>query len=469
MKTALAMTKIQHEELMRHLFPGDGKESVVIALCGARRSDSRERIMIHKIVPIPDAKCSVRTPTNVTWPTIDTFVPLLAEAEKKRLSIVKFHSHPTGYDGFSATDDISDKELFTSTHSWLETDVTHISAIVLPNGIVRARSVSSSGAFRFVDLVTVVGDDIEFFWSTEHPADIAVPDVALRNVQAFGKGTYRTLRKLRAGIVGCSGTGSVVFELLKRLNMGEIVIIDPETVEDKNLNRIPQAFKKDADEKIRKVDLLKRNAIETGLETTVYPYGGNLYSRNAVKAMAECDIIFGCMDSVDGRHLLNRLATFYTIPYIDVGVKLEADGEGGVNQICGSVHYLQPGLSTLMSRRLYTEEQLRAAVMKRENPEEYKQRLEEKYISGVNEDRPAVISVNFVFAANAVNDFLARIHKFRSDGNSRFAVETVSIAHGETFRAAESEFEQDPKWIKYIGRGDMEPLLDFPQLSMKDF
>ena len=50
---------------------------------------------------------------------------------------------------------------------------------------------------------------------------------------------------------------------------------------------------------------------------------------NTVRAVAGCDVVFGCMDSIDGRHLLNKLATFYVIPYFDPSVKLEADGTGG--------------------------------------------------------------------------------------------------------------------------------------------
>ena len=54
-------------------------------------------------------------------------------------------------------------------------------------------------------------------------------------------------------------------------------------------------------------------------------------------------MLFGCMDGFDGRQLLNRLATFYSIPYFDVGVRLVADGQGGVSHICGSVNLSSTG------------------------------------------------------------------------------------------------------------------------------
>ena len=98
-----------------------------------------------------------------------------------------------------------------------------------------------------------------------------------------------------------------------------------------------------------------------GLGTVVDTYPASLFDARAVRAVASCDVVFGCMDSIDGRHLLNKLATFYLLPYFDMGVKIEADGAGGVDQVCGTVHYLQPGGSSLLSRHVYTMEQVRAA------------------------------------------------------------------------------------------------------------
>lgn len=56
------------------------------------------------------------------------------------------------------------------------------------------------------------------------------------------------------------------------------------------------------------------------------------------------------MDGAEGRHILSRLCTFYCLPYFGVGVKLEADGMGGMTQICGGINYLQPDGSSLLSR-----------------------------------------------------------------------------------------------------------------------
>lgn len=57
----------------------------------------------------------------------------------------------------------------------------------------------------------------------------------------------------------------------------------------------------------------------------------NLDTPDAVRAVAECDVIFGCVDTAEGRNLANRIAAYYLLPYIDVGVSLAANGVGGIS------------------------------------------------------------------------------------------------------------------------------------------
>src|SRR5215471_13202895 len=158
-----------------------------------------------------------------------------------------------------------------------------------------------------------------------------------------------------------------------------------------------------------------------GLGQEVLPLHSNLIKPETVKQVATCDAVFGCMDGVEGRHMLNRLATFYTLPYFDVGVRLDADGIGGIERIAGAVHYIQPGRSSLLSRGVYTMARVEAEEIRRTNPEMYRRQIREGYLRGVEEDRPAVISVNMFFASLVVNEFLARLHPFRNQPNSDYA------------------------------------------------
>jgi hypothetical protein len=459
MGIGLRMTAAQHAVLQSHLLPGDGKEAVAVALCGRRGGGPRQWLVVHKVVCIPHDQCA-RAPDRVTWPT-DLLLPLLPEAERRNYAVLKVHSHPGGYPEFSEVDDASDRELFEAVHGCIDGELPHASAVIEPGGRMFGRAVHVGGAFEPLDAVSVVGDDIHF-WYPPQPND-GVPEFAERHAQLFGKGTTEKLRRLRVAVVGCSGTGSPVVEQLARLGVGLLALVDHDVVEKRNLNRIVGSTMEDAECRRLKVDVLARSVKNIGLGTTVLPISKSLFDPEVIKAIAGCDAVFGCMDSVEGRHVLNRLATFYSMPYFDLGVKLEADGRGGVDYVGGVVHYLQPGRSSLKSRGVYTDKEVFSESLRRTDPAAYAERLKAKYITGVQEDRPAVISVNMQVAALAVNEFLARIHPYRDDVNDEFAVHRTVISRGEIYR--EPEGPPCAELAAFVGRGDMNPLLNIPSLG----
>ena len=351
--------------------------------------------------------------------------------------------------------------ILSYVHSWIDDDAPHASAIMFQDGSMIGRTLSPSRDFRPLSCIKLVGDNLRF-WSFEKRPSL-VDEYGIRVAQAFGEGTYQLLKDLKIGVVGCSGTGSLVVEQLSRNCIGSLVLVDPDRIEVKNLNRIPQATMEDALAKKFKVDVLARNIATMGFGTRVKTFPNDLYTYNVVKALSSCDILFGCMDSIDGRHLLNKLATTYLIPYFDIGVKLVADGKGGVDQVCGTVHYLKPGGSSLLSRRVYTQEQLRAVSMKRSDPQSYQEQLKAGYIEGVDEEKPAVISINMLIASLGVNELLARLHPYRDDPNEEFAVHRIGLNAGLIFR--ESDGEPCVALKKWVGRGDINPLLGMPSLS----
>ncbi len=459
MKYSFRMTGSQHQKLRSHLFPGDGKEAIALLLCGRRNGEDRHVFTVRKMVLIPHELCD-RRPDLVTWPT-DFVDALWREAYVEHLAIAKVHGHSLEYCQFSITDDTSDKTLFSSITSLLDDGLPHPSLIMLPNGELFGRVLGNDGTIRScLSSTMIVGDDL-CFW-TDRIQSLG-DSFTLRHEQAFGSRTTAMLRSFSAAIVGCSGTGSIVAEQLARLGVGRLLLVDPDLVEEKNLNRILNSGKEDAYLKHPKVHVLASAIARMGLGQEVVPLHSNLITPQAIKQVAECDVVFGCMDGVEGRHMLNRLATFYTLPYFDVGVRLDADGSGGIERIAGAVHYLQPGLSSLLSRGVYTMARVEAEEMRRTNPAMYQRQANEGYLRGVEEDRPAVISVNMFFASLAVNEFLARLHPFRNQSNSKYAYVGGNLSEMQFF----PEGETSPCQVleRHVGKGDVIPLLERPVLS----
>jgi hypothetical protein len=452
-----------HQIIYKHLLPGDGLEAVGIILCGFHQSSNGWILLAKEFYPISYNDCE-RGGDFVHWKT-ELILHQLERANKDHLAVLKIHSHPGGYDQFSWIDDESDQKLLPSLYGWIDGDQPHGSCVMLPSGEIFGRIASDDGAFTFFDKVLCVGDEIKIWPRYHHKSSTIENEITLRNRQTLGDGTADILKSIKVGVVGASGTGSPVIEQLSRLGVGRIVICDPDVVEYKNLNRILNSTLSHAQHQAKKVDVMRESIERIGLGTEVTVYASNLYeSRDALIELSSCDILFGCMDSVDGRHLLNQLATFYIIPYFDLGIKIEADGMGGIEQINGVVHFLKPGGSSLLTRGTYTLDILQAAGLKRKNPDEFKRRLTEKYIVNLPVDRPAVISINMQVASIAVNDFLDRIHRFKNSNPADRASIWISIT--EDLIICESDGKPDLYLQKRIGRGDMVPLLEMPDLQL---
>jgi hypothetical protein len=457
--TILRLTEEQRHRLKNHLFPGDGREAVALALCGTLAGTDRRVYCVHDIIEIPWSACALRTETTVQW-DVQTLVPVLEKALKRGLYVLKIHSHPNSYEQFSNQDDQTDLELTKGIESILDRSPSLLSAFMTPDGKICARVVCDKIGFELIDQVMIVGDSVTFM---QHPSVGRDDDMDLRTRQAFGDGTTNLLQSLSVGVVGCSGTGSWIVELLGRLGVGRLVLVDPDSIERKNLNRIVNSTLADAEQKRAKVEVLAAAVRAMGFGTTVETYAKDLSHSDVVKALAGCDFLFGCMDSADGRDALNRVATFYLVPYIDIGVRLDADGVGGIEQICCAVHYLIPGGSSLLSRGVITPEQVNADAMHRTDPEQYHALRKEGYIKGIAVDRPAVVSVNGFAATHAVNEMLARLHPFRRDSNEEFRYQLFSLSDGAWLRLPDGL--PCKLLVRQVGRGDTQPLLGNPSLS----
>lgn len=448
-----------YNSLQQHLFPGDGKEAVAVAICGRYEKDGISILLTHKIELIPHNECD-RDANFVNWKT-ERIIPFLELAEKENMAILKIHSHPGGYMKFSDIDDVSDNELFKSVFGWCDHDGVHASAVMVPEGKIFGRVFTPDLKTYPIEKISIAGDYIKIFEDQQ----IFEDDFSIRTRQAFGDATYQTLKQMKVGVIGCSGTGSPTIEQLVRLGVGTIVIIDPDTVEMKNLNRILNTTYEDAERSKFKTDVIGSTISKIGLGTKVIKFNSNLYDcRESLEELISCDTIFGCVDSVDGRHLISQLTNFYLIPYFDLGVQLNADGKGGINSIVASIHYIQPGCSTLFSRKLYTPERLYNDNLLRQNAKDFEELEKQGYVHNANVDRPAVISINMQISSIGINEFLNRLHNFKDEAAENYAKITMDFCGGCLINESEKEFEQDVISEKWAGRGDCRPFLRLIEL-----
>lgn len=446
----LAMTESCHEELMDYLFPGDGLEAAAVLICNHGTGRLTGRLLVADMRCPPYEECQ-RQRDRVLWPFADTVTPrLISEVDQNGQSLVTIHSHPEGEARFSLIDDKNDKSLLTSVGSWFDDGRRHGTAVARADGMIRARTLNPQGEFELIDTVMVVGNGIRC-WKTSEAA--AAERQERRLAQTFGRGTLQLLKGLRVGVVGCSGTGSIVAELLARYAVGELVIVDDDVVEEVNLNRILNGMEEDAKRGRAKAVVAKEAIERMGLGTVVHACVGRTESREILRALVDCDVVFGCVDTAYGRYHLECLATAYLIPYFDLGVDLDADEEGGILAADAVAHYVRPDGSNLLGRGAYTMDQVTAELWRRADPGHYGAQRAAGYLAEVGEDRPAVMSVNMQAACLAFNDFLARITGFRLDDNEEYTMQRLRLVHG-SFEVDAAKGGPHELFGRYMGTGD---------------
>jgi hypothetical protein len=456
-ETTLAFSGALHAQVKGHLFPPDGLEAAAILIC-TRTPGPRLRLLVQEVILVPYVACKRRARDAITWPG-EYLEQAIDIAEPRGSAMFLIHSHPGGLFAFSNADDESDRQVIPCLfHAF---GALHGSAVMTADGSVLARLYDSDLKACVIDLVTVAGDDLSYWWADK--ATLAGPGV--RPI-AFTSSMTADLGRLSALVIGASGTGSIIGEQLARLGFGQVLVVDYDRIERKNLNRILNSSRADADANRLKVEAFAEAVTAYRGEGVAVPVAASIATREAVLAAARCDVVFCCVDTLEARHIADLIAAAFILPLFDVGVVIPVRKKGNtfaVSDVCGRIDYVQPGGSTLQDRGIYTPESLRGEYLHKVAPEAHQQELDAGYLKGLIEEAPAVITLNMRAASACVNEFISRAFPFRLESNRLYARTQFSLAACEEEYFAEDAFTRTPNQI--LARGNTEPLLGMPMFK----
>jgi len=462
-RLSLRILTEQLEELSALLFQ-DKNEAAALALCGRSQVEDPwdggmdERFIVREIIPVEPAAYASRSPDGFEWSTTP-FYQALQRAEAKDFAVAVFHSHPLGYLHFSAKDDLAEHELFAIAFNRLESRRPHLSVIMDASGALAARAYGPDLKAQRVADIVVIGERWTFASTAADSTRLRALD---RQVRAFGRAASTALGRLRIGIVGCGGTGSAVASLLARIGVQRLALIDPDGVDETNLNRLHFSSRADASLHRKKVDVVGEGIANVGLPASLVRVPKNADHEEALEVLRACDIVFGCTDDHLGREVLNRLAYFYFIPVIDLGLLIEPNDAGGYDCFDGRVTIVQPGYVCQGCRQLIDPEQLHLESLRRD-PQVLLERRRAGYVPEDPDPSPVVVTFTTELACLAVNELFHRLTGFRgveqhcSEHVRQFQyLKDADTLPGGKSRAACKLCGQR----RYDGRGDMTPLLD---------
>ena len=218
---------------------------------------------------------------------------------------------------------------------------------------------------------------------------------------------------------------------------------------------------KDANRRRRKIDVVADiiRAIDPSAKIT--GFNKTFPTAESAAALKTADVVFGCVDTHGSRLLLNTFAVQYMLPYIDIGVGIDADADGKVTEAGGQYRVVMPGGFCLECVRAIDST---AASNDLLAPDQRKVHQQRGYIPSEDIPAPAVVFLNGVLSSLAVAEFLNMLTAFRPAQRL-----TYYFLHDQTMRAVDvSDRRPDCAACIPTGRmaqGDLEQTLGLPGQS----
>lgn len=436
----LALSAGDAARIAEAVLADDSERCVVLFASQASRNDGALRLLVRRIDVPADESYVERSrigaelaPAYVAW--------VGKRAATSGESLVFVHSHPgEAAPEFSPVDDAGEEQLarFLSARA---PDIAH-AAIVLSRGGWRGRRLGTSESMRIIS----VGPERRVLF--ERLVDRSWPlEVFDRQIRAFGAAGQRVMGSLTVAIVGLGGTGSIAAQQLAHLGVKHFILIDPDSIEATNLNRVVGATHADIGRS--KVEVAARQITQLVPDASIHKRTGDVTRTTIAHELKSADFIFSCTDSHGSRAVMQQVVYQYLIPAIDVGSIITAS-EGRVTGIHGRVQALAPGLPCLTCSELIDSEQVRRDLMSEQ------ERNLDPYIEGANEPAPAVISINGTLTSLAVTMFMGMTVGVPTDGRYVLYNARKPSLRAVVGRQTPNCYICSPEGV--LARGDSQPL-----------
>lgn len=137
-------------------------------------------------------------------------------------------------------------------------------------------------------------------------------------VKILGDEGYQKLRSTKCLLVGAGGIGSELLKDLVLMEVGEIHVVDLDTIDLSNLNR--QFLFRQKDIKKPK-SAIAVNAVQSFSNSKLVPYQDNIMDTNVFPLhwFQQFDIIFNALDNLAARRYVNKMTQFLSIPLLESG------------------------------------------------------------------------------------------------------------------------------------------------------
>lgn len=358
------------------------------------------RLLAYDTINVAPEYYVTRSPTAITLPPC-VIADAAQRARAASATLILAHTHPSGPIGPSPVDLLSEERVLPALNRRLPG--MPLGRLIVSTQGVHAALLDSSGTDKHLAVIGV-GRDVTINASPRN--GIVVTPSALegsifdRQIRTFGVEGQRSLGRLRVGIVGLGGTGSVCAQQLAHLGVVDFILIDHDVLEVTNLNRVVGAIRTDVGR--RKIDIARDMILKIAPDATVRVVEGDVCNADIARNLLDIDLFLSCTDSQGSRAVLTQFAYQYFVPGIDMGVSISRARDGSV-RINGRVQMLSPGLPCLLCGSVLDSEQVRRDLLTDAA------RASDPYIVDAKIPQPSVISLNTTTASLAITMLLSAV------------------------------------------------------------
>lgn len=376
-------------------------ETGCILLVGCNDHALRPALLVHDVLPPAEGELTEQEIDGLVFSSRYLRRALLQAREKGLAGFLTVHTHPFSDEQvrFSHYDDLNDPALMANLYDLHPDGV--FGSLVLGNRSAAARIWRADGSgFEQLRELVIIGERIDTFPldGSGRPDPLEAAEIFDRSLAITGSGALAQLSRMRVGVVGASGTGSLVAELLARAGAGEIVLFDFDRLEESNLNRVLHSRRPDAESGADKATRLASAIDDLGLPTRVTVIEtGDVRREEVALELRGCDLVFGCIDRDWPRLILSQVAYQYLIPYIDLGTEIGVSDT--VQSLDSRVSYVAPGRPCLVCSGIISPERIR---LEGYEADELGRVIAMGYSSDIRLAAPSVMDLNMRAASYAV-------------------------------------------------------------------
>jgi molybdopterin/thiamine biosynthesis adenylyltransferase len=398
MTATLRLTGIQYRAVRSHVLRQDRDEYGAIILAGVHHGTRGVRLLAREVHLLSDSEFTAGIHGYRQFsPAVLAQMGNRAAAEG--LALVTLHSHPLSFDRTSLSFADRDGHRRIFPHLLDIVNGSPVAGIAIGQSCAAGEVWLADRTVDEVQSVDVIGSSLTRL-TPAPPLAQGFAERFDRQARLFGAAGQHILRDLRVAVIGLGGGGSMVFEQLVHLGVGEILAIDFDSVQPHNLSRIVGATPEDADRGLTKVAVAERLAATIDSTVHVHAVVGDIADKSVARLLADCDFVFLATDTATSRLVANAVCHSYLVPTVQLGAKVDLRTDQTLESVYVAVRPVLPDTGCLDCAGLISPERLQYEAASAE------ERQNQNYLGLPDIVDPSVITLNGISASLATNTML---------------------------------------------------------------